>query len=136
MSRHTSPRESSTCIQAAASGAATFSNAAPATARKWEGTAQTAQVVADIAADEAKEAVFRRTSFAVRRSRHRALMKTGYVCAVLSFLAAFFWLAAATSGREDDARDARTFAMLAAVLALAASGLLTAWWRRSGGPQR
>jgi len=39
------------------------------------------QVVADIAADEAKEAVFRRASFAVRRSRHRALMKTGYVCA-------------------------------------------------------
>ena len=94
------------------------------------------QVVADIAADEAKEAVFRRTSFAVRRSRHRALMKTGYVCAVLAFLAAFFWLAAATSGREADAGDARIFAMLAAVLALAAGGLLMTWWRRSGGPQR
>jgi preprotein translocase subunit SecY len=86
------------------------------------------QVVADIAADEAKEAV--------RRSRHRALMKTGYVCAVLAFLAAFFWLAAATSGREADAGGARIFAMMAAVLALAAGGLLTTWWRRAGGAQR
>ncbi|HYO18146.1 MAG TPA: hypothetical protein VES02_05715 [Dermatophilaceae bacterium] len=94
------------------------------------------QVVGDLAAEEAKEAVFRRPSFAVRRSRHRALMKTGYVCAVLGFLAAFFCLAAATSGREADAADARIFAMLAAVLTLAAGGLLTTWWRRSDGPQR
>jgi hypothetical protein len=93
-------------------------------------------VVADIATEEAKEAIFRRPSFAVRRSRHRALMKTGYVCAVLAFLAAFFSLAAATSGREADAADARIFAMLAAVLMIAAGGLLTTWWRRSGGPQR
>lgn len=93
------------------------------------------QVVADIALDEAKEAVFRRPSFAVRRSRHRALMMTGYVCAVLAFMAAFFWLAAATSGREADAGYARMFAMLAAVLALAAAGLLTTWWRRAGGPK-
>jgi apolipoprotein N-acyltransferase len=92
-------------------------------------------VVADIATDEAKEAVFRRASFAVRRSRHRALMKTGYVFAVLAFLAAFFWLAAATSGREADAGDARMFGMLAAGLALAASGLLATWWRRAGLPQ-
>ena len=92
------------------------------------------QVVADIAVDEAKEAVFRRPSFAVRRSRHRALMMTGYVCAVLAFMAAFFWLAAATSGREADAGYARMFAMLAAVLALVAAGLLTTWWRRAGGP--
>jgi hypothetical protein len=93
-------------------------------------------VVADSATEEVKEAIFRRASFAVRRSRHRALMKTGYVCAGLAFLAALFWLAAATSGREAEAGDARIFAMLAAVLALAAGGLLTTWWRRAGGPQR
>ena len=93
-------------------------------------------VVADIAAEETKEAIFRRASFAVRRSRHRALMKTGYVCAVLAFLATFFWLAAATSGREADAGGARIFAMLTAVLAVAAGGLLATWWRRAGGPQR
>ena len=94
------------------------------------------QVVTEITTDEAKEAVFRRASFAVRRSRHRALMMTGYVCAVLALMAAVFWLAAATSGREADAGDARIFAMLAAVLALAAGGLLATWWRRAGGPQR
>jgi hypothetical protein len=94
------------------------------------------QVVADIAAEEAKEAVFRRPSFAVRRSRHRVLMKTGYVGAALAALAAVFSLAAATSGREADAADARIFAVLAAALAVAAGGLLTTWWRRSGGPQR
>jgi hypothetical protein len=92
-------------------------------------------VVGDFAADEAKEAVFRRASFAARRSRHRGLMKTGFVCAVLAFLAAFLWLAAVTSGREDDAGDARMFATLAAVFGLAAGGLLTTWWRRAGRPQ-
>lgn len=93
------------------------------------------QVVGDIAVDEAKEAVFRRASFAARRSRHRALMKTGFVCAVFAFVAAVFWLAAATSGRADDAGDARIFAILTAVLALAAGRLLTTWWRRAGRPQ-
>jgi threonine/homoserine/homoserine lactone efflux protein len=81
----------------------------------------------NIASDEAKEAILRRPSFATRRSRHRVLMKTGYVCAVLAFLAAVFWLAAFTSGREEDAGDARTFAVVAAVLAFVAAGLLTTW---------
>lgn len=94
------------------------------------------QVVGDVAADEAKEAVFRRASFAFRRSRHRTLMKTGFICAVLAFLAAFFWLAAVTSGREDDAGDARIYSILAAALALGAGGLLTTWWRRAGRPQK
>lgn len=94
------------------------------------------QLVGDFAADEAKEAVFRRASFAARRSRHRALMKTGFICAVLAFLAALFWLAAATSGRAADAGDARVFAVIAAVFALAAGGLLTAWWRRAGRSKR
>ena len=94
------------------------------------------QLVGDVAADEAKEAVFRRASFAARRSRHRALMKTGFICAVLAFLAAVFWLAAANSGRASDAGDARVFAVVAAVFALAGGGLLTTWWRRSGGSQR
>jgi len=51
-------------------------------------------------------------------------------------LAAFFSLAAATSGREADAADARIFAMLAAVLTIVAGGILATWWRRSGGPLR
>lgn len=93
------------------------------------------QTVVFAAVDETKEAVFRRPSFAVRRSRHRGLMMTGYVSAVLAFMAALFWLAAATSGREADAADARVFATLAAVLALTAAGLLTTWWRRAGRPK-
>jgi hypothetical protein len=59
-------------------------------------------------------------------------MKAGYICAVLSFMAAAFWLAATTSGRESDAGDARMFVVVAAVLALAAGVLLTTWWRRAG----
>jgi len=90
------------------------------------------QVIGDLAADEAKEALFRRPTLAVRRSRHRVLMKSGSVCAALSFLAALLWLAAATNGWDDDADDARVFATLAGVFALAAGGLLTAWWRRAG----
>jgi hypothetical protein len=96
------------------------------------------QVVGHLAADEAKEAVFRRASFAARRSRHRALMRSGFVCAVFAFVAAVFWLAAVTSGRADDAGDAgeaRIFAILTAVLALAAGRLLTTWWRRAGRPR-
>ena len=91
-------------------------------------------LIGDIAADEAKEAVFRRASFAARRGRHRALMKIGFFCAGFAFVAAIFWLAAVTSGREEDAGAARIFAILAAVLVLAAGGLLTMWWRRAGGP--
>jgi hypothetical protein len=93
-------------------------------------------IIGDIATDEAKEAVFRRASFATRRSRHRVLMGTGYVCGVLALLAGVFWLAAFTSGREADAGDARVFAIVAAVLALFSAGLLTTWWRRAGEPQR
>jgi hypothetical protein len=74
-------------------------------------------VIAGMAADQAKESAFSRPAFAARRSRHRALMKAGYICAVLSSLAAVLWLAATTSGREADAD---------------AGGLLTLWWRRAG----
>lgn len=91
-------------------------------------------VVSDLTANEAKEAVLRRPSFAVRRSRHRGLMKSGYACAVLAFLAGFLGLAAATSGFEDDATDARLFTALAVGLAVLAVGLLATWWRRSGRP--
>jgi apolipoprotein N-acyltransferase len=93
------------------------------------------RLLGGIAADEAKEAVLRRASFSARRSRHRVLMKTGFFCAVFAFLAAVFWLAAFTSGRADDAGDARVFAVIAAVLALLATGLLATWWRRAGEPQ-
>jgi hypothetical protein len=89
-------------------------------------------VIAGMAADQAKESAFSRPAFAARRSRHRALMKAGYICAVLSSLAAVLWLAATTSGREADADDARMYLIVAEVLALAAGGLLTLWWRRAG----
>lgn len=92
------------------------------------------QLIGDFAADEAKEAVFRRASFAARRSRHRALMKAGFICAVLAFLAALFCLAAATSGHAADAGDARVFALVSTILALTGGGLLTTWWRRAGRP--
>ena len=93
-------------------------------------------VIGDRVAAKAKEAVFRRASFAARRLRHRALMKTGLFCAALAFLPAVLWLAAATSGREEDAGDARMFAILTTVFVFAAGGLLTTWWRRAGRPQR
>lgn len=89
-------------------------------------------LIGDAAADAAKDAALRRPSFAARRSRHRALMNTGIWCAMLSFPAAFMWFATATSGRESDAGIARVFAVLTAVLPLAAGGLLTTWWRRAG----
>lgn len=95
-----------------------------------------AQVIADVMANEAKEAVLSRPSLAVRRSRHRVLMKSGYLCAVLSFLAGFLWLVVVTNDWDDDADDARMFATLAGVLALAAGGLLTTWWRRASTPEQ
>jgi hypothetical protein len=94
------------------------------------------QVLGELLADEATESVFRRPAFAVRRQRYRGLMKSGFLCAVLSLAAAFVCIAVLTNGRDDNAEDARMFATIAVVLAAAAAGLLTAWWRRAGRPQR
>lgn len=63
-------------------------------------------------------------------------MKAGYACAVLAFAAGALWLAVVTNEFDDDAAYARMFLVLAAVFGLAAGGLLAAWWRRSGQPQR
>lgn len=50
--------------------------------------------------------------------------------------AGWIWLAAATSGHEDDADDARVLSIVPVVLAFVAGGLLAAWWRRSGAAGR
>ena len=92
------------------------------------------QALGEVAADEAKEAAFRRPSLAMRRRRHRGLMKAGFLCAVLAFGSAFLWLAVITNDFQDDARDARMFLALVAIFGVTAVCLLAAWWRRAGKP--
>lgn len=92
-------------------------------------------VIAETAADEVKGAVFRRPSLAVRRTRYRGLLGTGYLLVVLAAACAFFALAIATNGRTDNAADTRTFLIATVVLATAATLLLTTWWRKAGGSQ-
>lgn len=94
------------------------------------------QVIGESVVEAGKESAFRRPSLAVRRNRHRLLMKSGLVCTLLACMAGLFWLAAATSGRPSDASDARTFAAIGLVLALAGVALLAGWWIRAGKPQR
>lgn len=91
-------------------------------------------VLAEVAADEAKEAVFRRPSLAMRRRRHRGLMKSGVLCAVLAFVSTLLWLAVITNDFQDDATDARMFLSLATVFGVTAVCLLGVWWRRAGKP--
>jgi hypothetical protein len=86
----------------------------------------------DAAVESAKEAAFRRPSLAARRRHYRALMKGGYLSAVLSFGAAVFWMAVATNGRSDNEADARMFAWITLGLATLAAVLLTCWWRLAG----
>ena len=92
-------------------------------------------VVVEVASDEVKEAVFRRPTLAVRRTRYRGLLRSGYLCAVLSLTCGFFALAIATNGRTDNVQDTRMFLSAAAILATVAAVLLTSWWRRAGRPQ-
>jgi hypothetical protein len=94
------------------------------------------QVIGDVAADEAKEAVFRRPAWVRRRRRHRFLMKSGWLCAILSAAAALVWVAIATNGRPDNGEDARLFATLTVLLAGLAVGQLIAWWHLAGKPHR
>jgi apolipoprotein N-acyltransferase len=93
-------------------------------------------VVGEAAAEAAEDSVFRRPSFAMRRQRHRGLMKAGGICGVLAFGSGFMWLVVVTNDFEDDAADARMFLVLTSVLGLVAAVLLVAWWRRSGHPPR
>lgn len=90
------------------------------------------QVLGEVAADEAKEAAFRRPSLAMRRRRHRGLMKAGVLSAGLAFGSALLWVAVITNDFQDNARDARMFMSLTAVFSVGAVCLLTAWWRRAG----
>ena len=95
-----------------------------------------ALVVGEIAMNGATDVIFRRPSFAMRRQRHRGLMKAGYLSGLLAFLAWFMWLAVVTNDFEDDAADARMFFALGVLFALGAVLFLTAWWRRAGRPPR
>ena len=88
-----------------------------------------ADVVGQAMAEGAQDAAFRRPSLAMRRGRHRGLMRTGYLCGVLAFGSLFMWLAVVTDGFEDDAADARMFLALGVVCGLGAVAFLTAWWR-------
>lgn len=54
------------------------------------------QIVGEAATEEAKDSA-RRPSFAMRRQRHRGLLKTGGICGVLAFGSGFRWLVVATS---------------------------------------
>ena len=83
-------------------------------------------------ADHAVEALWRRPSLPERRQRNRGLLKCGVVAALIGAGIALAWLAAATSGHQEDADDARVFGVATAALALIAAGLLAMWWRRSG----
>ena len=64
-------------------------------------------------------------------------MKAGFLCAVCSALAAFIWVAVATSGLDDaaSARDAKMLAALAAALAVIGGVMIAAWWRLAGRPR-
>lgn len=93
-------------------------------------------VLGQTAANEAAEALWRRPSLAERRRRNRGLMKCGVGTALIAALVGLIWLAAATSGYQEDAEDARVLGILTAALALTAAGLLAAWWRRSGTARR
>ena len=94
------------------------------------------QLIGEAAAETATDSVFRRPSFALRRQRHRGLMKTGALCGGLALCSAFMWLVVVTNDFEDDAADARFFLVLTAGFALGAVLLLTAWWRKAGRPHR
>lgn len=91
-------------------------------------------VLGQIAVDEAANALFRRPTLAMRRRRHRGLMKTGFLCGALALLSAFLWLAVITNDFHDDGSDARMFLWLTAILGLSAVWLLVAWWVRAGEP--
>lgn len=93
-------------------------------------------VLGQAAANEAAEALWRRPSLVERRQRNRGLMKCGVGTALLAALVGFIWLAAATSGQQEDANDARVLGVVTAALALVAAGLLATWWRRSGAARR
>src|SRR4051794_35105956 len=86
------------------------------------------QVIGEVAAGEAKDAVFRRPSFAMRRRRHRGLMKSGAVCALVAFMLCFLGVAVLTNGFHDDESDGQKFLMLGAVCCLAAISMLAASW--------
>lgn len=95
-----------------------------------------AEVVGQSMAEGAKDAAFRRPSFALRRRRHRGLMTVGSVSGLLACTSWFMWLAVVTNDFEDDAADARMFLALGVGCGLGAVTLLTAWWRLAGGPPR
>lgn len=92
-------------------------------------------VLGQTAVGAAGEAMSRRPSFAVRRRRNRRLMMSGVWAVLLAATSGWLWLAAATSGSEDTADDARLLGLVTLVLVLAGCGLLAAWWRRSGAPR-
>ncbi len=94
------------------------------------------QIVGEAVTEAATDSMFRRPSFAMRRQRHRGLMKAGWICGVLAFGSGLMWLVVVTNDFEDDAADARLFLALTAVFVLAAAGFLLTWWRRAGRPRR
>jgi apolipoprotein N-acyltransferase len=95
-----------------------------------------AWVVGELALEGGVDAAFRRPSFAIRRQRHRGLMKTGYLSGALAFTSLFMWLVVVTNEFEDDAADAQVFLGLGILFALGAVLSLSAWWRRAGRPPR
>lgn len=82
--------------------------------------------------DRTTETVMRHPALAVRRRHHRALMKSGYLSAVLSAGTAFVWVAIVRNGRNDNQNDAQMFAWLTLAFASLAAVLLTSWWRLAG----
>jgi hypothetical protein len=90
------------------------------------------EVLGQAATDQAVRALWRRPSLAVRRQRQRGLLKCGVGGALLATIVGVIWLAAATSGHQEDADDARALGVATAALAVLAAGLLGTWWHRTG----
>jgi hypothetical protein len=57
------------------------------------------RAVGEAATEAAKDSVFRRPSFAMRRQHHRGLMKAGGICGVLAFGSGFMWLVVVTNDK-------------------------------------
>jgi hypothetical protein len=94
-----------------------------------------AGLAGEAAADEAREAVFRRPGFRERRDRSRGWLFAGVVSFALSGMAGLFAAAALTSGQPDLEDHGVVFVAVAGVLIVGGVVLLVVWWRLAGRPR-